>query len=1188
MHWLLTFCILFLFLFVSEGEKLGHGRTVRRKADDEPHLVSWKVLEGITEPFETSQQSIIPVWKQMKTSADQKAVNLAIQQALHEYGQILRHPYVFSEMPNEEKYDIFISMAKLLKMMGFYQRAELLLYEAMAHTNNPFEAHFQLGLLNLDKENVDYAKLHFKNCLFLADNDLLVLINLSVILLMENKLNESKYFITRILGQLENKLRKLSFVLSEEDIQRIKSLINYKDLTTWIEELIVKVLYGEFRVAPLATVELLSYFWNLYNWINIGEMNGRYLFDLGQSLYENGKPLIGQKMMQQGYGTADHVTEGIVSREVVKMRLAFDYPVVSESIPEIVIAYLNMTSFLSNSATNYTIVEIENLMDIYWPIPLLAWSALPIMPVIKELLWRFQHLPEDTHATPFVSGVSPSNSVGSSTTTSDWRMKKDYFLSITNHESVYAYYMQWKEQFQILHRMELETFHTNTIIPPAILNLEDPPSLSANTQVTARFTLHASSAPMTEDFSSSWLYDNTKIEIGIFGGHMNNHPIGQTILHRLLALLETSATGSKSNSNCQSSSKKWKSLLVWTLLSLPLVPDDITQQIARKVDRIVNLPIDNFSSAKEILQNITLDIIIFPDFAPFPDQQALLFQSLRLAPIQICLYIRGTSCITDTIDYYLLPRELEAFYERTVKASAINAIWNISLPGSSVAAGGVGGGYVPRRRIRKYLRPAWKEHFTEQVVLIDWPLISPYSIQSMMSLFEERTIKRDDKNSKSNNGNNSDYLESDFPFGSDRSRGGSGYSGRGTARINSTPTTPTATTTSTTTATYTSTNSGTSSMMLEDMFFTSYEHEGKIFFENQPVALLPIYPYHLHPLMDEVLFKIMRAVPTLQILLAIPDSFLSHLQQEKKYKLSWAKKLVRRLWTKGGNLFQRIRLLPSPLEDYRILQLLRQSDIVLDTFPSGNSLYLLSMAVSVGTPIITLKSGSRLCTPKEDYEEIRSILMYNQHATLQYKDHPLKHLLMNHPYPSSIPNGTQQRSVQGNILDEELPWVRSISNIAGFYLQSNNVNLSQHLIADNVTHYFTLATTLLLNREFAYDIRVQLLDAVDVHNVDAEKPQESLKHSPLLESNVEDDLYRFLYRIGMPWAHTRILQSDDYQNYLETQKLRKLQKHQKKLSNGRSGLTTKQNNPVKGPGTGKQTSDLQDLIRKTMTGTIYV
>ena len=80
-----------------------------------------------------------------------------IQLALHEYGQLLRHPYLFGEMPAQEKYDVFLSMSKLLQTMGFHQRAELLLYEAMSYTTNPYEAHMQLGLLFLDKEDLEKA-----------------------------------------------------------------------------------------------------------------------------------------------------------------------------------------------------------------------------------------------------------------------------------------------------------------------------------------------------------------------------------------------------------------------------------------------------------------------------------------------------------------------------------------------------------------------------------------------------------------------------------------------------------------------------------------------------------------------------------------------------------------------------------------------------------------------------------------------------------------------------------------------------------------------------------------------------------------------------------------------------------------------------------------------------------------------
>ena len=92
----------------------------------------------------------LPAWKVMKTSADEKSANQQVQQALQEYGQLLKSS-LFGEMPTEERYDVFLSMSKLLKLMGFHQKAELLLYEAMSYTEQPFEAHLQLGLIFLDK-----------------------------------------------------------------------------------------------------------------------------------------------------------------------------------------------------------------------------------------------------------------------------------------------------------------------------------------------------------------------------------------------------------------------------------------------------------------------------------------------------------------------------------------------------------------------------------------------------------------------------------------------------------------------------------------------------------------------------------------------------------------------------------------------------------------------------------------------------------------------------------------------------------------------------------------------------------------------------------------------------------------------------------------------------------------------------
>jgi hypothetical protein len=66
-----------LLLLAKTGAEISSGRI---KGDDEPHIVSWRVLEGVTEPFESNQQGAIPVWKQMKSLADQKAASRLIQQ----------------------------------------------------------------------------------------------------------------------------------------------------------------------------------------------------------------------------------------------------------------------------------------------------------------------------------------------------------------------------------------------------------------------------------------------------------------------------------------------------------------------------------------------------------------------------------------------------------------------------------------------------------------------------------------------------------------------------------------------------------------------------------------------------------------------------------------------------------------------------------------------------------------------------------------------------------------------------------------------------------------------------------------------------------------------------------------------------------------------------------------------------
>ena len=78
----------------------------------------------------------------------------------------------------------------------------------MSYTSNPYEAHLQLGILFLDKEDLNKAKMHFKNCLYFKENDVLILAHLTVILVSEGKMHEAKFFLSRILVALQARVDK--------------------------------------------------------------------------------------------------------------------------------------------------------------------------------------------------------------------------------------------------------------------------------------------------------------------------------------------------------------------------------------------------------------------------------------------------------------------------------------------------------------------------------------------------------------------------------------------------------------------------------------------------------------------------------------------------------------------------------------------------------------------------------------------------------------------------------------------------------------------------------------------------------------------------------------------------------------------------------------------------------------------
>lgn len=112
--------------------------------------------------------------------------------------------------------------------------------------------------------------------------------------------------------------------------------------------------------------------------------------------------------------------------------------------------------------------------------------------------------------------------------------------------------------------------------------------------------------------------------------------------------------------------------------------------------------------------------------------------------------------------------------------------------------------------------------------------------------------------------------------------------------------------------------------------------------------------------------------------------------------------------------------------------------MVLDTFPIGNSFHLLSLAVSVGTPVVTMRSGTSVRTSKEDMKDIKTFLLQQKHLR-RFTSNPM----------------SQQ------VLHFDMPWNPSISAVAGFY---ESHGLQDYFVANSTADYFRLAVNLMTNR----------------------------------------------------------------------------------------------------------------------------
>ena len=296
--------------------------------------------------------------------------------------------------------------------------------------------------------------------------------------------------------------------------------------------------------------------------------------------------------------------------------------------------------------------------------------------------------------------------------------------------------------------------------------------------------------------------------------------------------------------------------------------------------------------------------------------------------------------------------------------------------------------------------------------------------------------------------------------------------------------------------------------------FVPLEVEGQVFFEDQPSAILPCHPSQLHPLMDTTIFKLMHAAPSLHLVLVLPRIYFASEGGSgsssgggdgggnpggatDELKISWARALVRRLWRHEGSLYHRIRLLPTPLNDRRLMQLFRQADMVLDSFPVGNPAHFMALALSVGTPVVTLQSGTVVSSGPSDLLEVKQMLKGRGQEDLRVRQHPLFQRLLN--------SSSASHSHQG--LD--LPWLPSTSNVAGFY---KRVGLEEALVASSASHYFSLASNLAADRELAYRLRVAILDAIDA---------ESASSGGGPAGAAIGGLWSFLREVGTPWAMLR-------------------------------------------------------------------
>ena len=225
-----------------------------------------------------------------------------------------------------------------------------------------------------------------------------------VVLVAEGRVHEAKFYVSRVLdallarGQrLDGRTRAQIDELSAREKSPNGIRIDHRALIDWLEGLLGRAFHGELRAVGTGRgseiVDLYLRYSDLLRWLSAGEMNGRFVFDLGAALIETGVYEVGALMLRWGRDSRDTAdeSEGAVSIQVIQLGIALDFPAALRSLSEAAESFLRMTAF-PNSARSASAepLELENVKDLSWAAPLVFYSGLPAGPSVRLLMRRFR------------------------------------------------------------------------------------------------------------------------------------------------------------------------------------------------------------------------------------------------------------------------------------------------------------------------------------------------------------------------------------------------------------------------------------------------------------------------------------------------------------------------------------------------------------------------------------------------------------------------------------------------------------------------------------------------------------------------------------------------------------------------------------------------------------------------------